>query len=305
MRKENKRVEKREWTLTSMTGVGHARVNYPQFNIEIILKSLNSKGLDLKVRTSKELQFLESDIAQELSKSIARGRIEAMISLEVFESSPNISFDATVADQIISILQDFSKKRSEISGTITMGELLKAEHLWRVETHKLDEESLRAAINAGIKEALKDFQVMRKREGALLSRPLKESIQLCQSLVESINNQSEEAVKKRFRNIAERIDTLFSSLEIEKDRIYQECALLVERSDFKEEIDRLYAHLEHFSKICQEEGLKGRKLDFLCQEMLRESSTLLTKASEHDVMTKAIDLKAEIERIREQVQNIE
>lgn len=305
MRKENKRVEKREWNITSMTGVGYARINYPQFNMEIIIKSLNSKGLDLKVRASKELQFLENEIAQELSKSIARGRIEATVSLDLFESSTKISFDTSVAAEIISTLQIFSKEHPEIVGTITMGELLKAEYLWKVQTNKLDEDAIRVAVNSGLKEAIKDFHLMRRREGSLLSKPLKESTQLCQSLVESINNQSDEAVKKRFNSIAERVDALFSSLEIEKDRIYQECALLVERSDFKEEIDRLFAHIEHFSKICQEEGLKGRKLDFLCQEMLRESSTLLTKASEHDVMTKAIELKAEIERIREQVQNIE
>lgn len=305
MQKENKVARNNDWRLASMTGLGHARVAFSSFNLEIIMKSVNSKGLDLKVRSSRELYFLEAEICQMISKTISRGRVEVGLNLELFEPPGAITFDHQLAADHIALLTSFAANQPVVVSQITLGDLLKASHLWKEKKTILSDEELRLAVNEGLALALKDFEIARNHEGELLTKPLKESINLCRSIVRGISERSEEDVKKRFLTIAQRIKDLFASLEIDSERVYQECALLAERSDFKEEIDRLAAHIEHFSRICNEGGLKGRKLDFLCQEMLRESNTLLTKAGEHDVMTKAIDLKSEIERIREQVQNIE
>ncbi len=288
-----------------MTGLGHARTSHESFNLEVIIKSVNAKSLDLKVRTSKEIYFLEGEISQSLSKSISRGRVEVGINLELFEPPGTIIFDAELARDTIALLTQFAASQPAVVGQINLGDLLKASHLWKEKKNSLNDDELRGAVQEVLALALKDFCMARSHEGELLTIPLKESIEQCRALIVGISLRSEEDVKKRFSAIAQRIKDLFQSLEIDNERVYQECALLAERSDFKEEIDRLAAHIEHFSRICQERGLKGRKLDFLCQEMLRESNTLLTKAGEHDVMTKAIELKAEIERIREQVQNIE
>ncbi|MCA9507893.1 MAG: YicC family protein [Myxococcales bacterium] len=305
MQKENNRVEKRTWSLVSMTGVGHARLSRPDFNLELVVKSVNSKGLDLKVRLERELQFLETEIMQIMSKSLCRGRIELSLKLESFETSHQVSFDNQAAGEMLEKLLNFSKENPLVKGDVSIGDFLKTQHLWNVQSSSIDEKELREAALEGLNDALGDLQKTRRQEGILLAKPLKKSIDFCRDIVNSISEGSQELIKERFCNFKQRVKEVFAAFKIDKDRLYQECALLVERSDFKEETDRLAAHIEHFSKICQEQGLKGRKLAFLCQEMLRESNTLLTKAHEHEIMAKAIDLKAEFERIREQVQNIE
>lgn len=293
------------WHLNSMTGLGQARLNHPQFIIEILVKSLNSKGLDLKLRLCRELNFLETELHQYFSREISRGRVDVQINLEPFIAKSAMSFDNEKAAVSLAALRSFGQSYPELNQEISLSDFLKVSHLWREQEGVLDQEEVKKVLFEGLAVALEDFKASRRHEGALLAITLEKSVLECQSIVEEINARSADDVKMRFQTISSRVKELFANFEIDNERMYQECALLAERSDVKEEIDRMAAHLQHFQKICNHDGVKGRKLDFLCQEMLRESTTLLTKASATMVMTMAINLKAEIERIREQIQNIE
>ncbi len=293
------------WRLTSMTGLGQSTYNHPQFKLEIIIKSLNSKGLDVKLRLSRELLFLETELLQKLNKALFRGKVDVIINVESFAAKSQWSFDSEKAAQSLSALRSFGQNYPNLGQEISLSDFLKVGHLWREEERSLDEEEIKKAVFETLPAAIADFNASRRHEGELLATSLKLLVLECQSIVESIASRAADDVKMRFQTISARVKELFAHLEIDNTRLYQECALLAERSDTKEEIDRLAAHVEHFQQICRTEGLKGRKLDFLCQEMLRESTTLLTKACDNAVMVMAVNLKAEIERIREQVQNIE
>jgi uncharacterized protein (TIGR00255 family) len=156
-----------------------------------------------------------------------------------------------------------------------------------------------------LQEAVIDLKQAKKSEGQQLANFLAQMLKGCTNVLRAIEIRSQASLKERFSNLKNRLNELVSDIKVDEERIYQEIALLAERSDFKEELDRLSAHIKHFDTICRLREQKGRKLDFLCQEMLRESNTLLSKALDPEVTRLGIDLKAEVERMREQVQNIE
>lgn len=289
-----------------MTGLGRARANNEEVAIEVTVKSVNHRGIDIKYRLPNELVFLEEYCSSLICETVDRGRIEVQANIESLMSKVStMVFDEDRAEALLLRLQKLRERFPKIDSRITMGDLMSVPRMVTDIEQVLPELDVKTLAIKALKEALTDLQASRGREGALLISSLKEMLRTCRDLIGSIGDAVNADVNLRFNRFKARIDELFGSYEINEDRLYQEFALLAERSDFKEEIDRLRAHVEHFDSICHEATAKGRKLDFLCQEMLRESNTLLSKAFDHSAMIKAIELKAEIERIREQVQNIE
>lgn len=289
-----------------MTGLSHVRLDDASLSVDLTLRTFNSKSLDIKCRLPEELLMLDSELQALISQSLARGRVELSIKVKgALETMALPSFDEQKASHLLNQMLDFMKKNPCLGQELSMGDLLKTGLLVRQVEVAGNEEPVKELVFQGLKRALGQLQKVRRREAELLEPGLKENLLRSRSLLSSIEARADDDIKKRFAAVTARIKELFSTLSIGEDRIYQECAMLAERSDFREETERLSAHIEHFASICQESSPKGRRLDFLCQEMLRESSTLLTKAFEHAVMAIVIELKAEIERMREQVQNIE
>lgn len=294
------------WLLESMTGVGTAHMHAFPCSIEVTIRSLNSRSFDLKCRLPDELSMMEQELSALISKRLVRGRVELAISVKnegVIRR--RLVLDQERAADLLSQLADFQQKNPKLNTQWSLGELLGAGMLICPNEHEQFPDDLPKLVIEAVQKALLELEKARKKEGSLLSPVLKEHLMSADALLASIKVRADSDIKKRHAALTSRIAELFSSLTLHEDRLYQECALLAQRSDFKEEIDRLSAHIEHFSSICQESASKGRRLDFLCQEMLREANTLLTKAFEHAVMTVAIELKAHVERMREQVQNIE
>jgi len=295
--------------IKSMTGSGHAHFAHEQMSFDLVVKSVNSRGLDIIIRVPKELLWLEADLYALASKAIKRGRLEITVNYEQAGKSVGgeLLFRDDQAARLLAQLFDFSKKNHKLKPEITLGELAALGDLIERVPINTPVEKLKTPALKALEQALSELVKARIFEGQQLSLVLKSSLKLCEKLIKEINARADNDVKNRFLAISARVKELFSSisLDVNPDRLMQECALLAERADFKEEIDRLIAHCEHFVKLCDDLEPKGRRLDFLCQEMLRESSTLLTKAFEHAVMASAIELKAEVERLREQVQNIE
>jgi uncharacterized protein (TIGR00255 family) len=293
--------------IKSMTGSGQAHFVHEGLGFDLVAKSLNSRGLDIIIRLPKELLWLEADFYAVATKKIKRGRLEISIICELSKNlNGELAFNEDQAEKLLEQLFDFSKKFPIIKREITFGQLLSVGNLFEiVPANNL--ESLKIPACEALEKALFELIKARVFEGKQLALVLNNSLERCIDLIKNINIRADSDIKNRFSAISARVKELFSdmSIEINPDRLLQECALLAERADFKEEIDRLIAHCEHFVKLCDDKEPKGRRLDFLCQEMLRESSTLLTKAFEHAVIALAIELKAEIERLREQVQNIE
>lgn len=291
-----------------MTGSGHAQFSHEELSFDLFAKSVNSRGLDIIIRLPKELLWLESDFYALASKFIKRGRLELTVNYE--QTGKNLGselvFNQEQATKLLMQLFEFAKDFPDLKQEISLGELASLGVVEKVQTNAPVEELKKPALKA-LEQAMGELVKARSFEGDKLSVVLKSSINICVKIIKNISARADNDVKNRFLGISNRVKELFSdiSLDINPDRLLQECALLAERSDYLEEIDRLIAHCEHFVKLCGDLEPKGRRLDFLCQEMLRESNTLLTKAFEHAVMASAIELKAEIERLREQVQNIE
>lgn len=288
--------------VVSMTGIGRASLEKSDTVIEVVIKSVNHRGLDIKYRLPDFMPELEIDLNSVIAKIIKRGRLD----IEVTVDNPNVE-PFTVAEEALSPLlvhmETLKQRFPHINFHMNVSDLLNL-RISQAEPKKtfFDHKNLLIEV---VQAALTDFKKSRLHEGALLQNHISEMLKLCKELVYAIKNLAEQNIGDRFLAFRSRAKELFADLALNEERLYQEMALLVQRADFKEEIDRLTAHFDHFDEVLTSADLKGRKLDFLCQEMLRESTTLLSKANDHRVMVAGIELKAHIERIKEQVQNIE
>lgn len=292
-----------KWSIISMTGIGQAKVSDKDFSISCSIKSVNQKGLDIKCRLG-ELNFLEAKITAEIAKRLDRGRIDMEITCSFNDSKAEISIDASKARAILGAIDDFANSlKNETVLPISMGELLSLPGMVKQKSQSFEQVEPLAMKALAI--ALDDLCSSRIKEGQAMGQNLSAMLKKSQSYIKEISDQRTKDVQSRFQKLKSRCDELFSGYNINLERIYQESALLAERSDFTEELDRLVAHVDYFNSTCEANFPKGRKLDFLCQEMLRESNTLLSKAFDHQVSILGIELRAEIEKIREQVQNIE
>lgn len=304
MQKENKDFFDAAWSLSSMTGLGRARASVARENIEVIARSVNFRGLDVKCRLPHDLSALEPAIHKAIDNEFSRGRVEIDVKVQKHDAGPaNFVIDDQAATRVFMTLSQL-RDRFQIMTPVTIQDVLAVPGIIRVpeanETEVLDDVTFAAVI-----EALQDLKRTRAHEGVMLVQVLKDMLARAVSHLGAIRELARADVKHRFERLKVRLKELDDKLGYDEERLHQEVALLVERSDFTEEIDRLDAHTEHFAHLCHDGGAVGRKLDFLCQEMLREANTLLSKAFGSQITIRAIDLKAEIERIREQVQNIE
>jgi uncharacterized protein (TIGR00255 family) len=288
-----------------MTGIGRSRLSSGAMAIEIVIKSVNHRGWDIKYLLPSKLSFLEKDMGALIGDKLCRGRIEVLANIETLASDSEVVFDDKRVEDLLVKLVRLQEKFPKIAMRMSVGDLISLPGMLRELDPSIAEEDLKTLSLKALEEALMDLGASRAKEGALLTKSLGEMLMTCRALLKAIEGATDSDVGKRFDRLKLRIDELFGEHRLVEDRLYQEAALLAERADFKEELDRLVVHVEHFDLICQKPLSKGRKLDFLCQEMLRESNTLLSKAFDHHTVLKGIDLKVEIERIREQVQNIE
>lgn len=292
----------RRWSLASMTGMGSSVIS-DDVSLECTIRSVNQKGLDIKCRLSANLSHLEPLVISTISKRLRRGRIEVALSINEIASQVDSAFDRNKAHSWLRVLNDFY---DDLEGVLplSMGDLLSLPGVITAKERGAQPKT-EEMVKKALSEALDALVASRLREGLELSKSLKSMIDHVETLLSEIRAHRDQDVNIRFIKLKSRCDELFSGYNLSQERIYQEGALLAERSDFTEELDRLSAHVGFFGNICESEDGKGRKLDFLCQEMLRESNTLVSKAFEHKLVVLGIELKAEIEKIREQVQNIE
>lgn len=294
------------FTLSSMTGHGRARVGNEDVAVVFVAKSVNHRGLDIKWRLPEALEFLEQELSSELLKLVGRGRIDIEATIEDLRSPDHAwLIDEMRLEALLKKFKDWQARFPDALKPVSIGDLLALPGMFIEAKTAISPEQLSIFAQKSFGEALKGLADSRHREGLALGGSLTKMVTKCEGLVKEIEDIANSSVDKRFLRLKSRINELFADFDIKDDRLYQECALLVERSDFQEEIDRLHVHLKHFTEVCQNRDPKGRRLDFICQEMLRESNTLLSKVADQQATIKAIILKTEIERLREQVQNIE
>lgn len=286
-----------------MTGSAKNSIIIDNLNINIFIRSVNHKILDINFACNKDIKEYEEDLYKSIYFYIKRGHIYCCIEINDISASAFV-FNETKILSLVKNYENLTKKHSFFAKLVNFSDVISL--CENNQLNKVTQEQYEK-INELLLIVVKELYEAKIKEGLLLLTTISE-------LLYNINNNALAIKSAVNKDLSAKVIYLKSKmLEILKNesnildeqRMYQEAALLAQRSDFTEEIERLLAHIKHFDEICSNKELKGRKLDFICQEMLREVNTLLSKASANDIIKIAIDTKSYVENLREQIQNIE
>ncbi|MEZ0344342.1 MAG: YicC/YloC family endoribonuclease [Caldimicrobium sp.] len=291
--------------MESMTGFGRAIYQNDDFQIIVQAKSVNHRFLDITLRLPKRYSSLEERIRKRVAELFSRGKIEISIRiLGLAKEKREIFFDLELAKKLKENLLHL-KETLLLPGEITLSEILTFREITLFEEKEEDLELLWNEVEPALETSLKDLKEGRLREGALLKEKIKDFLSQLKSIVLKIEELKEKIKTENIQKMKERVTHLLKELgsELDEGRLYQEIAFLLDRLDITEEIDRLKVHIENALKVIDEPSC-GKKLDFLCQEMHREITTLSNKAQSAEISLLAVSAKDLVEKIREQVQNV-
>ncbi|SHE56853.1 TIGR00255 family protein [Thermoanaerobacter uzonensis DSM 18761] len=289
--------------IKSMTGYGRGEIKEKGYYITVEIKSLNHRFLDINCRMNKLLSGLEEKVREFVSKQIARGRIELNIGFEVYERSINvIEIDESLLSEYLRVFTDI-KSKFELEGFIKVSDLVYLPEVIKVKNDDLDLEEIWKLLKLPLSEAINNLIDMRNKEGIKLYDDVVNRIDKISNIVKEIEDLSFVMVEDYRKRLEQRIKEL--GVDIDHNRMAMEIAIIADKSCIAEEITRLKSHIIQFKDSLEEEGSIGKKLDFIVQEMNREANTIASKSIDYRISSKVIDLKNEIEKIREQVQNIE
>jgi uncharacterized protein (TIGR00255 family) len=290
--------------IRSMTGFGAGRGAVDGEEIDVEIRSVNHKYCEVKVRVPRELSALELETAKVVKDRLARGGVEVTIRRTGAAAGLAPRVDVALAESYARAFAELQARLS-LPGTITVGDVLRADGVVRLDERQVDLDAARAAVAQGLARALEALVAMRGREGEALARDLGARLATVDELVGHVAEQAPRVVEAYRVRLADRIAELARGVPLDPSRLAQEVALFADRSDVAEEITRLRSHLSQARELLGSDEPAGRKLDFLVQEMHREANTIGSKSQSADISGVVVSLKAEIERMREQVQNVE
>ncbi len=291
--------------IRSMTGYGRGEfeTNCRKFTVEI--KSVNHKYNDFSVKLPRSLFYLEDEIRKYLSSRIKRGKTDIYISFETFSKDDiEITVNEVLAEMLVEKL-NFLKEKYNLSSNETLSLVTKFPDVLTVEKKNEDEDEIRKSMFQAIDIALESFVKMREKEGENLKNDILEKVNVIEDTVKNITLLSEVVVEEYKNKLETRINELLQKYEIDEQRLATEVAIVADKCCIDEEITRLKSHIIQMREILHNGGQIGRKLDFVVQEMNRESNTIASKSNDIRITNYSITLKSEIEKIREQIQNIE
>ncbi|MBR5491187.1 MAG: YicC family protein [Oscillospiraceae bacterium] len=288
-----------------MTGYGSAKGSCEGFDITIELKSVNNRYLDTSVRLPRSFLFAEEAIKACVQKHISRGKVD------VFVSVANTGDDSVVVSVNEPLAKGYAAAIKKIAELCDLPDELSALSIARmsdvlsVEKKEADKELLAAGITAICENALDEFDAMRLREGAKLSADVEERLVTIENYVSSVEERSPETVAEYREKLWKKMSEVLSSTTVDEQRILTEAAIFADKVAVDEETVRLRSHIAQMRGMLASGSPIGRKMDFLIQEFNRESNTIGSKCNNSDIAKIVIELKSEIEKIREQIQNIE
>jgi uncharacterized protein (TIGR00255 family) len=285
-------------------GKGDCRRNGKRFVVE--LKSLNNRYRDVLFRMPKNLQSFEGELRTLITSKVGRGRIEVSFQIENSDEKPpyGLELNIPLVDAYLKIFSQLSE-RSGLDRRIHPETLLKMNDVVVVKPDTVDEEEMGAGLREALVMGLDSLVEMRQKEGSASEMDLKKRLNKISEFVDDVRGRSPEIVKAYRNRLKENIGKLSQGIDVDEGRIAQEVAVFAERSDITEELVRMGSHIEQFATYLEMDDVVGRRLDFLIQEMNREVNTLGSKASDGFVSGLVVEMKAELEKLREQVQNVE
>ena len=290
--------------MKSMTGFGRASLESNGKNYIIEIKTVNNKYSDITVKSPKRLSFMEDKIRKQIANRITRGKVEVLVSFFDFSNkSKNVVLNKEIAKEYIKQLREIADENN-LSENISVVEIAKLPDILNSIDSDNDEEIASEALQC-LNMALDSLIEMRKAEGENIKQDLLVRIERVQNLVDKIAENSKGIVEEYVSKLEKRVKEILKTDAVDENRIAQEAVIYADKTSIEEELTRLNSHIVQFKELVNSDGPVGKKLDFMIQEMNRETNTIGSKAGSGEITKAVIDLKVELEDIREQIQNIE
>jgi uncharacterized protein (TIGR00255 family) len=294
-----------EAMIRSMTGYGRREGSWSGMSLVVEVRSVNHRFCEVVARLPRLLGFLEDDLKRAVQKRCQRGRIELTVSLAGEQNGMRVPrMDRRLARQYHTLLRSLQKE-FRLPGTIDLALLASFRDILTVTDRPADLRGGKKIIIRLLHGALSDLQAMRRREGVALARDIKRRVAALREAMDAIKARVPAVVQGYFERMKARVEQLVGAGQPDQARLHQELALYADRCDVSEELTRLASHLSQFEGAQHADDSVGRTLDFLIQEMGREINTIGSKANDSEITGWVVRMKAELEKIREQVQNIE
>ena len=289
----------------SMTGYGRYESVTDEYKISVEMKAVNHRYLDLNIKMPKKFNYFEAGIRTLLKEYIQRGKVDVFISYEDYtEGRIGLKYNQSLASEYMEAFSAMAEQFG-IPNNVTVMDLARCPEVLTMEQEPEDEDEIWKLLSGAVREAAGRFVQTRTAEGENLKKDLLGKLDLMEGLVSEVEERSPQILEEYRNRLEEKVRELLAGAAIEENRIAAEVAIFADKICVDEETVRLLSHIQNTRKELVEGGGVGRKLDFIAQEMNREANTILSKANDLEVSQKAIALKTEIEKVREQIQNIE
>lgn len=293
--------------IKSMTGYGRSQAVVDTMNITVELKSVNHRYFEFNSRVPRNYGFLDEKLKSYIGSRVSRGKVECYVSVENLEDDEiEILVNHSLAKSYLNALKDLAETNElNLRDDLAMSSLARYNDIFTVHKQEADEEKIWNAVKSVAETAVDKFIAMRETEGEKLKNDVISRADLILEKVAVIEERSPETVKEYNDKLLARINEFLSDVQVDEQRILTECAIFADKVAVAEETVRLRSHIDQLRQFLESTEAVGRKTDFLVQEMNREANTIGSKAQDVTIARNVIDIKAEIEKIREQIQNIE
>ena len=291
--------------IRSMTGYGSAKGTVAGFAITIELRSVNNRYLDLGIKLPRRFLFAESEIKNYIQQKVSRGKLDFFLTLDSVESDQTrIRVNSRLAEAYRNAITEIGQNL-ELPTSVSALDIARFSDVLSLEKEELDQAAFLEQLMPLLDTALLDFNAMRSREGEKLAKDLLQKADRIEDMVLAVERQAPNTVSAYRERLEAKLREVLNDTAVAEERVIAEAAIFADRVATDEETVRLHSHLSQFRKMMAEGSPIGRKLDFLIQEFNREANTIGSKCQDSEIAYLVVDLKSEIEKIREQVQNIE
>ena len=291
--------------IKSMTGFGHGELVSEDFRITVEMKAVNHRYCDINIKMPKKLNFIEADIRNTLKKTIKRGKVDVYISFEdLSESTVRVRLNEEMGREYFEALNQLGSKLG-ISETVTAWQVARFPEVLTLEDVPMNQDYASHEIMEAVRQAADHFADSRIKEGENLKEDILGKLQGMKKNITLVEERYPQMVAEYRKKLMDKVQALLSDANIDESRIATEVVIYADKISVDEETVRLRSHIDNMQDELVRGGSVGRKLDFIAQEMNREANTILSKANDIEISNIAIELKTEVERIWEQVQNIE
>ncbi|MBQ4573121.1 MAG: YicC family protein [Clostridia bacterium] len=293
--------------IRSMTGYGRSQAVVDTMNITVELKSVNHRYFEFNSRVPRNYGFLDEKLKSYIGSRVSRGKVECYVSVENLEDDEiQILVNHSLAQSYLGALKELAERNElNLRDDLAMSSLARYNDIFTVHKQEADEEKIWNAVKTVAEKAVDKFIEMRETEGNKLKNDVLSRAELILEKVSVIEERSPETVKEYNDKLLARINEFLSDVQVDEQRLLTECAIFADKVAVAEETVRLRSHIDQLRQFLDGDEAVGRKTDFLVQEMNREANTIGSKAQDVTIARCVIDIKAEIEKIREQIQNIE